>query len=216
MAQDDIILERIAPGPYNWYRSWGLARDFSDVSRSDIEAISGCSISSETTKVLGRQKSGTIGVTDDAVLVSDGNGISEKIERPEASSGVEIREYRDTAKESALGMASMLSSGIFSSTAVESAEVRLWTGSGDPLELKVEKRTRSGENVVKELKKLFPDASSDGDGGEESAIESLRKRFAEGEISKEEFERRKEILSTSQSSVLILQPHRKRMSLEAR
>lgn len=101
MAQDDILLERIAPGPYKWYRSWGLGRNFPGVSRGEVEAISGSTITGETTRVLDREKSGTIGVTDDAVLVSDGNGLAERVDRDEARAAVGISDFRDTAAENA-------------------------------------------------------------------------------------------------------------------
>lgn len=193
MAQDDFLLERIAPGPYNWYRSWGLARNFPGVSRGEIQAVSGCTITSETTRVLGREKSGTIGVTDDAVLVSDGNGLAERIDRSRASGAVEISEYRDTAAEQAQGMASMVTGGVFASSAVESADVTLPTSAGDDLELSVKQSTKSGQAVVSELRTLFPDAG-EGDEGRDSAIEQLREQYAKGEISQEEFEERRRTL----------------------
>jgi hypothetical protein len=193
MAQDDIILERIAPGPYNAYRKWTLSRQFSGVSRSDIDAVSGCAIKSETT-LLGRPKSAKVGVTDDAVLISDGS-LAEKVEVERTRGrGVDISERRDSAKENALATASLVSNGIFNSPSVERADVTLPTPSGEEIELKIEKRTKSGDQVVQKLHEVFPNASDSADGGSDSAIETLRKRYADGEISRDEFEEKKEAL----------------------
>jgi hypothetical protein len=199
MAQDDVLLERIAPGPYNGMRKWLLARRFSGVSRTDIDVISGCALTNRSTLVLSRDKSATIGVTDDEVLVRTGGRwpfeTKARFSPGELDEPVAISERRDTAKENALASASLLAGGTNDSPEVQRADIELPNGGGKPFNVRVEKRTKSGFEVVERLKELFPDAAGDDDDGAPSdALQQLRTRYAAGEIGEDEFERRKATL----------------------
>lgn len=150
------------------------------------------------TTIIGSPKSGKIGVTDDAVVVTDGRrffGFTEKISADEAAGrGVEIREGRDSAKENLVSTSTFISSGVFSSPDIEKADVRLPNPSGKDLEIKVEQSTRSGTRVVDKLYELFPTTRESGGGGSDSAMDQLKKQYVEGEITEEELEDKKEVI----------------------
>jgi len=200
MAQDDLLLERIAPGPYMAVRKWLLSRQFSGVSRTDVRAVTRCKLLSHTTRFLGRAQTATIGVTDTEILVwNQGRSIFGLHRRFDATemdeSRIEILEHRDTTREAAVA-----SSGSATS-AVKRVEVRLLHASGEEFHLRFGLASASGGAVAKGIYALFPDAASaakpddDADGDADDALAELRSRYAAGEIDEEEFERRKRTLS---------------------
>lgn len=207
MAQADLLLERIAPGPYMALRKWLLSRQFSGVSRTDVRAVSRCKLLSHPTRVLGRAQTVAIGVTDTELLIWNHGrsifGLHRRFDATEMDeSEIEILEHRDKTREAA-----MTSSGNTAS-AVQRIEVRLLHSSGEEFHLRFGLGSASGAAVAKGIYALFPEAASaakpdddadggdaDGDNADDDALAELRNRYAAGEIDEEEFERRKRTLS---------------------
>lgn len=174
-----------------------LARKFEDISRDDIEVRGKAKLKDETV-FFNKKRTATIGVTDDSILVYDKAGLhgyKEKIDIDDLdTSAIEISTERDLQKENKMTAAAYFAGhGAISTYKFKKCEIKLPQKNSDTTTLIIQVTKGNGKELMEALKERIPYSDEDRENGD-SAMQQLKKKFVNNEISEEEFQRKKELL----------------------
>lgn len=174
-----------------------LARKFEDVSKDDIEVRGKAKLKNET-YLWGKKRTATIGVTQENILIYHNGGLKnykKKINIDDLdTSAIEVSTERDLQKENKMTAAAYFAGhGAISTYKFKKCEIKLPQKNGDTTTLIIQVTKGNGKELMEGLKKRIPYSDEDRESGD-SAMEQLKKKFVNDEISEEEYRKKKELL----------------------